>query len=1097
MEDDGSVDGVLGSREQFRRYRKRRSSLPARGGGGGVESQSPPLDFMSPPSVPKEASHERYDSAIEYETPVVPQGKGAAREKWSALKFDNAAAAAWGNDRPGRDELETKAAALQTSKALVTVKPEPGIVEDVSRRAEETYARFALPLYAALREELVFPELMCQFEVTCHELAESVRDEATERHRLTEERLMRQTAQMLQGEAGTWSLLWHLYGKETEEMYYDEAMVFPPTSQQEAALFILANPLAQQCLRIVQWLEGLASKELDYQKKRKGWYAGSYVQKLGVWHQTQQAIRKRTGRATLVKHLDPDAPSRERAHLHPEDQELQEDLLEDVWKLLRAGRLAEARELCRRAGQTWRAPSIGGCGELGPSPSFDIFRNAKKDRVRQAMELESGFANQRRLWKWASFRASEEIGENAPEARHEAAVYAAQCGNVRRMLPVCFDWESACWAMTRSWLDTLVDSELFARHTLKPRNQTAKGNGQGVNEKGGDSSMGAVEGPHSWPQPVLEQQPQDLVALFQNLHSGDLVHESVHRSCKEQQRLLQMDLMIGDFSHLLDLLKQWTVPHDSTAGPHGHPQMVRFGAHLVIVLRNILIETADKIIMEKLQLVGDLILNAYLIFLFTEHQEEYLGLYASQLAPHLCVELYANFMDLRQNDNLAVKYKIFCSAIEFLPFFSDNTHTGCVSDILDRVLIKSREVKAGLQQPVKEERDQEVTREPHQLFQSSLKAQAVQWLCFSPPPSVADGELLQAELLARALEHCNLLFREFALISLWRTPTVPAGPHNLLSHLAGPLKQPTDVLLSLDDAHNVKDNLQEFEDWKTYYECDALYRSWLKMEQENAEVPPELLSIDEKQRAISAAQEALDQGSALLYESNGFWLAGMVSSDANELTDFEWLEVHVTAVLMSDTGAYLAPEATLCTALSSSLFECGGDSGVQRQLTVDVQKSTKDGSCVDVQLRCVSIEGDGVGTAIAHDGGLLGSILALAAKGELPHFQAGLILEVVTMDAWYWDNSFVKRLPAVYILQGLCRRCCLPELILRCLQLRVFLAALEDRLEEDHKLIDFVSSRETALYGLFSQRQLQEFLLLEAEVTIRSMEFTGDDSSGM
>ncbi len=44
-----------------------------------------------------------------------------------------------------------------------------------------------------------------------------------------------------------------------------------------------------------------------------------------------------------------------------------------------------------------------------------------------------------------------------------------------------------------------------------------------------------------------------------------------------------------------------------------------------------------------------------------------------------------------------------------------------------------------------------------------------------------------------------------------------------------------------------------------------------------------------------------------------------------------------------------------------------------------------------------------------HDGGLLGSILALAAKGELPHFQAGLILVVVTVDAWYWDNSFVKR----------------------------------------------------------------------------------------
>ncbi len=74
---------------------------------------------------------------------------------------------------------------------------------------------------------------------------------------------------------------------------------------------------------------------------------------------------------------------------------------------------------------------------------------------------------------------------------------------------------------------------------------------------------------------------------------------------------------------------------------------------------------------------------------------------------------------------------------------------------------------------------------------------------------------------------------------------------------------------------------------------------------------------------------------------------------------------------MSDTGAYLAPEATLCTALSSSLFECGGDSGVQRQLTVDVQKSTKDGSCVDVQLRFVAIEGDGVGPATVMMGACL------------------------------------------------------------------------------------------------------------------------------
>ena len=36
---------------------------------------------------------------------------------------------------------------------------------------------------------------------------------STERHRIVEDRLMRQTAQLLLDEAASWSLLWYLYGK--------------------------------------------------------------------------------------------------------------------------------------------------------------------------------------------------------------------------------------------------------------------------------------------------------------------------------------------------------------------------------------------------------------------------------------------------------------------------------------------------------------------------------------------------------------------------------------------------------------------------------------------------------------------------------------------------------------------------------------------------------------------------------------------------------------------------------------------------------------------------------------------------------------------
>lgn len=41
----------------------------------------------------------------------------------------------------------------------------------------------------------------------------------------------------------------------------------PATSHQEACQFVANDITAQLCLRIVQWLEGLASEALDLDKK--------------------------------------------------------------------------------------------------------------------------------------------------------------------------------------------------------------------------------------------------------------------------------------------------------------------------------------------------------------------------------------------------------------------------------------------------------------------------------------------------------------------------------------------------------------------------------------------------------------------------------------------------------------------------------------------------------------------------------------------------------------------------------------------------------------------------------------------------------------
>lgn len=58
----------------------------------------------------------------------------------------------------------------------------------------------------------------------------------------------------------------------------------------------------------------------------------------------------------------------------------------------------------------------------------------------------------------------------------------------------------------------------------------------------------------------------------------------------------------------------------------------------------------------------------------------------------------------------------------------------------------------------------------------------------------------------------------------------------------------------------------------------------------------------------------------------------------------------------------------------------------------------------------------------------------LSNVGELARFQAGVALEISRLDAWYTSADGTLEGPATYIVWGLCRRCCLPEIILRCMQ---------------------------------------------------------------
>ncbi|XP_044486705.1 nuclear pore complex protein NUP107 [Mangifera indica] len=1067
----------LSTREQFRRYGKRHSTSSI------SPHQQRSVSKINEPGLLYDGTniHSPTNTALILEN--IKQEVQSFDYEGTPVKMQSASKRRSSIDSHGIFDADVALDSIHLgSQSLKACKIENDALAD---SGETTFALFASLLDSALQGLMPIHDLILRFERSCRNVSESIRYGSNIRLRVVEDKLMRQKAQFLLDEAATWSLLWYLYGKGTEELPEDH-ILSPSTSHIEACQFVVNDHTAQLCLRIVQWLEGLASKALDLESKVRGSHVGTYLPNSGIWHHTQRFLKKGASSSNTVHHLDFDAPTREHAHQLPDDKKLDESLLEDVWTLLRAGRLEEACHLCRSAGQPWRAASLCPFGGMDLFPSAEALVKNGKNRTLQAIELQSGIGHQWRLWKWASYGTSEKISEQ-DGGKYEAAVYAAQCSNLKHMLPICTDWESACWAIGKSWLDVQVDLELA--HLQPGRMEQLKSYGDDIEGSLGQisSTSQPLGGPESWPLQVLNQQPRDLSSLLQKLHSGEMVHEAVTRGCKEQQRQIEMKLMLGNIPHLVELLWSWIAPSEDDQNvfrPHGDPQMIRFGAHLVLVLRYLLTDEMKNPIRDELMIIGDHIIHMYAMFLFSKQHEELVGIYASQLAGHRCIDLFVHMMELRLNSSVHVKYKIFLSAMEYLPFSPGDDSKGSFEEIIERVMSRSREIKLGKYDKVID------VAEQHRL-QSLQKAMVIQWLCFTPPSTIANVAAISAKLRMQALIHSNILFREFALISMWRVPAMPIGAHALLSFLAEPLKQLSETPDTPEDY--VSENLKEFLDWREYYSCDATYRNWLKIELENADVSE--ISFEEKQRAVAAAQETLNLSLVLLQRKENPWLVSL-EDHVYESTEPLFLELHATAILCLPTGECMSPDATMCTALMSALYSTVSEEVVlERQLMVNVSISSSNSYCIEVVLRCLAVEGDGLRSHDLNDGGILGTVMAAGFKGELVRFQLGVTMEICRLDAWYTSEDGSLEDPATYVIRGLCRRCCLPELSLRCMQVSVSLVELGNEPESHNELIELVASSETGFLHLFSQRQLQEFLLFEREYAICKMESQEEEPS--
>ncbi|KAI9122889.1 hypothetical protein K1719_005778 [Acacia pycnantha] len=74
--------------------------------------------------------------------------------------------------------------------------------------AETIYTLFASLLDSSLQGLMSFPDLILEFEKKCRSVSESIGYGLNKRHRVVEDKLMRQNAQLLLDQAATGSLLW-------------------------------------------------------------------------------------------------------------------------------------------------------------------------------------------------------------------------------------------------------------------------------------------------------------------------------------------------------------------------------------------------------------------------------------------------------------------------------------------------------------------------------------------------------------------------------------------------------------------------------------------------------------------------------------------------------------------------------------------------------------------------------------------------------------------------------------------------------------------------------------------------------------------------
>ncbi|EPS94048.1 hypothetical protein FOMPIDRAFT_1063333 [Fomitopsis schrenkii] len=351
----------------------------------------------------------------------------------------------------------------------------------------------------------------------------------------------------------------------------------------------------------------------------------------GYWTFTKHVVvqNRRMGGSVggVVSEMDPDAVNRGAGKaLAVDDANYERLLIQALFSLVRAGRLEDAVEMCRRAKQDWRAASIRGALLLRWKGLSNVALDEEDEE--NDMVVDDGWRGnlRRKLWKTTCTRVA--LDQNLSPT--ERALYAALAPSPQTAAPL----KAAC----RTWAD-----QLWAIVSIACEERLTVGLANLARESFWEGGLAAVEAPNpeqavdanvnenrmeteeeDWEKEVLDAlESLSSVVVEEGPDAGDPFHVS------------QLHIILDRTDQLLEAFASSLQQGEYDTSLPQYASMTRFFAHLCLYLQMIDVDVPPLAI--------QIILEAYLQVLEAAGQRELIAMYAGALGEN-AIERYAMFL---------------------------------------------------------------------------------------------------------------------------------------------------------------------------------------------------------------------------------------------------------------------------------------------------------------------------------------------------------------------------------------------------------------------------------------------------------------------